>query len=176
MLCYKKHLAETCQSVFIIPVLTSPRKSAVILLSHIRFLASLTRGNKKHMARIHLAQPSRSSIEAWLSSHTGTKAVLKPWGYSAQSKGSPHPPAPIRQHKLGLHMGSKHLAQGCSQRPTVTDTETSTSKYFDARVETFQFCNQESSAHSSVVSCLSFPPAFPLQSVFIHYSTATLLL
>lgn len=89
MLCYKKHLAETCQSVFIIPVLTSPRKSAVILLSHIRFLASLTCGNKNHMARTHLAQPSRSNTEAWLSSHTGTKAVLKPRGTLKKAPSTP---------------------------------------------------------------------------------------
>lgn len=50
---YKKHLTETCQVVFPVPVLTGSRKSAVILLSWIRSLGSILHHNNTQMAGTH---------------------------------------------------------------------------------------------------------------------------
>lgn len=58
---YKKHLTETCQVIFPIPVLTGSRKSAVILLSCIRFLGSIIHGKNTHMEGTHPAQPSQEA-------------------------------------------------------------------------------------------------------------------
>lgn len=76
----------------------------MILLSQIRFPASLIHGNQTHTVRPHPAEPIREAQEAKPNGQAGIQATVEPMGRlrAGQRFSLPSPAT-----KLVLHMGSK---------------------------------------------------------------------
>lgn len=121
MLRYKKHLPETCQVIFPIPVLTGSRKSAVILLSCIRFLGSIIHSKKTPYGRNTscTAQPgSTGGLMEWPGRDTRSGGAQREVQGRAKvfftlSFQTARPPSGNRAGGTRTLLISKHDSHGC---------------------------------------------------------------